>query len=581
VSLRIRPMWRRLAEVGLPYFRSAPRSVALGGALVLLALLFTINAANVVNSYVGRDFMTALAERRAPDLYFFAAALVGVFAFLTLVEVLARYVEQWLGLQWREWLTQTFLDRYLANRTYLRLLDRDDIDNPDQRISEDVRSFTADTLSFLILLVNGVLTLVAFSGVLWSISGWLFLIALAYALFGSLGTVLLGRRLIPLNNLQLRKEADLRYALGRVREHAESVAQLGREAEQKTILEERLGRVVDNFRGLIAVTRNLGFFTTVYSYLPQIIPALVVAGLYLRGEVEFGTVTQAAMAFAQVQGAFSIIVTQFQQLSSYAAVIDRLGALWEATEPTDRQLVELLPRADRPAEKRTMTVPGTNGAPGTHVDESPECRRLAYDHLSLWMPGQRRLVDDLTIEFKVGTRWAVTGSPTASRALLLATAGLWRDGQGRIRRPVADDLFFLPRHSPPPAGRLRDVLSTGLHGDVAEERIHAVLAEVGLESTIARLGGLDAEREWSQCMSTEDLQALTIVRLLLANPSFAFLDECTCTLEKSLADRLYGALARSSVTYVSVCCPASTFAFHHCRLEFRDDGRWTVEPLAR
>jgi putative ATP-binding cassette transporter len=573
-------MWRRLTEVGVPYFRSEARGVAGAGAAVLVVLLLIINAANVVNSYVGRDFMTALAERRSPDLYVLAAMLAGVFAFLTVVEVFARYVEQWLGLKWREWLTERFVNRYLARRTYLRLLGSEDIDNPDQRISEDVRSFTADSLSFLILLVNGALTLVAFSGVLWSISRWLFLIAIAYALVGSLGTVLLGQRLIPLNNLQLRMEADLRYALGRIREHAESVAQLGQEPEQKAILEKRLGRVVENFRGLIAVSRNLGFFTTGYSYLPQIIPALVVAGLYLRGEVEFGTVTQAAMAFAQVQGAFSIIVTQFQQLSAFAAVIDRLGSLWEATEPTDRELSELLPRADHPAEKRMVPAPGTNGTPTTRVEESPECRRLAFDHLTLWMPGgHRRLVDDLTAEITIGKRWAVTGPPTASRALLLATAGLWRDGQGRIRRPVADDIFFLPRHAPPPIGRLRDVVSSGLGGDIAEERLHAVFAELGVESTITRLGGIEIQADWSHCLSAEELQALTFARLLLANPRFAFLDECTCAIEKGLAERLYGALARSSITYVSACCPKSLLAFHDCRLEFGDDGHWSVESM--
>jgi vitamin B12/bleomycin/antimicrobial peptide transport system ATP-binding/permease protein len=576
---RIRSMGRRFAAVGLPFFRSGARRIAGVGAAGLFALLLIINAANVVNSYVGRDFMSALAERRSPELYVFAATLAGVFAFLTIVEVFARYVEQWLGLKWREWLTERFFTRYLASRTYLRLVHRVDIDNPDQRISEDVRTFTAETLSFLILLVNGVLTLAAFSGVLWSISPGLFVIAFGYALFGSLGTILLGRRLIPLNNLQLRKEADLRYALGRVREHAESVAQLGREPEQKAILDERLGRVVENFRGLIVVTRNLSFFTTGYGYLPQIIPALVVAGLYLRGEVEFGTVTQAAMAFAQVQGAFSIIVTQFQQLSAFAAVVDRLGSLWEATEPTDREFAELLPRAKRATEKRPALVPGTNGAPATRVEESPECRRLAYDHLTLWMPaGHRRLVDDLTAEIQVGMRWAVTGSPVGSRALLLATAGLWRDGAGRIRRPVADDIFFLPRQVSPPVGRLRDILSVGLDGKIADDRLRGVLGEVGLEPTINRLGGIDIERRWRDCMTSHELQALAFARLLLANPRFAFLDECTCSMDKGVAERLYGALARSSITYVSACCPESLFEFHHCRLELLEGGRWRVEP---
>src|SRR5205807_815736 len=168
------------------------------------------------------------------------------------------YVEQWLGLMWRDWLTRRLLDRYLAGRAYLRLADRHDIDNPDERISEDVKAFTATTLSILVMLLNGVLTLAAFSWVLWLITPWLFLAALGYAAIGSLGTVLLGRRLVTLNNQQLKKEADFRYGLGRLREHAEAVAPVAGEEEQKGRLGRRLARLVENFRDVIGVGRTMG-----------------------------------------------------------------------------------------------------------------------------------------------------------------------------------------------------------------------------------------------------------------------------------------------------------------------------------
>jgi putative ATP-binding cassette transporter len=326
-------LWSRLVGVGLPFFRSEDRARAVGGLILLLAGLLAVNGLNVVNSYVGRDLFSALAGRHAADFYRCAGFLACVFAASTTVEVLNRYVEQRLGLRWREWLTRRLIDRYLADRTYQRLGCREDIDNPDQRITEDVRTFTQMTLSFLILLVNGLLTLTAFAGVLWAISPWLFLSAAAYAFIGTFGTILLGRRLVPLDNQQLRKEADFRYALGRVREHAAAVAQLGSEETEKERLGGRLAGVVANYRDIIDVTRTLGFFTTGYNYLTQIVPALVVAPLYISGRVEFGTITQSAMAFTQVLGAFSLIVTQFQQVSQFAAVVGRLGPLWEATEP--------------------------------------------------------------------------------------------------------------------------------------------------------------------------------------------------------------------------------------------------------
>jgi putative ATP-binding cassette transporter len=428
-------MWARLKAVGLPFFQAGPRRRALGGLVLLVVLLLTINGLNVVNSYVGRDFMTALAERRATRFFTFAGVLAGVFAVCTVVEVFIHYVEQRLGLTWREWLTRLFLDRYLSGRTYLHLADRHDIDNPDERISQDLKTFTQTSLSILILLVNGLLMLTAFSGVLWSITPWLFLTVLGYAAAGSFGTILLGRRLVTLNHQQLQKEADFRYALGRVREHAEEVAQVGGEEEQKGRLSPRLARVVENFRSIILLTRNLGFFTIAYKYLPQIIPALVVAPLYIRGEVEFGVVTQAAMAFSQVQGAFSLIVTEFQEVTTYAAVIDRLGALWEATEPASNPAPACpLPRtppgqvAERAASRAALS--------GPVIETSPDARRVVYDHLTLWpAEGERPIVRDLSVKVPQGLRLAVTGASDGRRAVLLATVGLWQEGHGRIIRP--------------------------------------------------------------------------------------------------------------------------------------------------
>ncbi len=323
----------QLLAVGLPYFRSEARRKAYLGLGFLVLLLLAVNGLNVVNSYVASFFMTALAQRQADRFYTFIAILAGVFVASTGVEVLASYVQQRLGVVWREWLTRRFLDRYLAGQTYHRLAEDHEIDNPDERISDDVKTFTSTTLSFLVLLVNGLITLIAFLGVLWSITPWLVLTALGYSVAGSLGTILLGRKLVPLNNQQLQKEGDFRFALARLREHAGVIAQGGCEDQEKGRLVRKLTRLVANFKELIRVSRNLGFFTTTYNYMPQIIPILIVAPLYIHGQVEFGKVTQAAMAFSQVLGACSLVVSQFQQLSTYAAVIARLGSLWRATEP--------------------------------------------------------------------------------------------------------------------------------------------------------------------------------------------------------------------------------------------------------
>jgi putative ATP-binding cassette transporter len=568
--------------VALPFYKSEARGKALGGLTLLVILLVTINGTNVVNSYVGRDFMSALAGRHARQFYFLALVLAGVFAVSTIVEVFARYTEQWLGLVWRDWLTRRFLDRYLAGRTYLRLAGQHDIDNPDERISEDVKIFTATTLSIVILLVNGVLTLLAFSGVLWSITPWLFLAAVAYAVAGSLGTILLGRRLVSLNNQQLRKEADFRFGLGRVREHAEAVAQVAGEEEQQGRLIRRLGRVVDNFREIIRVSRNLGFFTTGYNYLPQIIPAVVVAHLYIGGTVEFGTVTQAAMAFAQVQGAFSLIVTQFQAVMTYAAVTGRLGSLWEATEPGAAGAAPAGPLPRISTEKVPVPSNGRAVVPaGPVVQTSPDARRVVYDHLTLWTPDEERpLVRDLTMEVPEGKRVAILGPSAARKTALLATAGLWTEGKGRILRPGPGGILFVPQRPCQACGRLRDILLEGQSPEIPEERLWTVLREVGLEEVAQREGGLETERDWAKVLSPSEMQALTFARLLLANPRFAFLEDPAGILEGPVGDRLYQALARSSITYVSAGCPLALLPYHDLRLELQEDGSWQIDAVS-
>ena len=216
--------------------------MGLGALGLIVALLLVVNGLNVLNSYVGNDVMTSLERRQEWRFYAMAGLLIGVFAASTVVETLARYVEQRLGPVVAR-LADAPLPRPLPVRPRLSPAGRrGDIDNPDQRISEDVHTFTASSLSFVILLFNAVVTFVAFAGVLWSITPWLFLAAVVYALVGSLGTILIGRRLVPLNNLQLKKEADFRYGLGRVREHGPAVAQRGGEAEEKTRLAGRLRR---------------------------------------------------------------------------------------------------------------------------------------------------------------------------------------------------------------------------------------------------------------------------------------------------------------------------------------------------
>ena len=295
----------------------------------LVLLLLAANALNVANSFVGRNFMTAIADRDMPGFIRQAFTYVGVFAALTLVAVISRFGEERLGLLWRDTMTRGIVRRYLADGNYQSLKVSGAVANPDQRISEDVRAFTVTSLSFTLMGLNSAFTIAAFSEVLWTISPLLFGVAVLYAAGGSLFTIVLGRPLIRLNYDQLDKEAGFRSELIHVRDNSEAIMQARDEESQTARLLSRLDDLVANFRKITSINRNVGFFTTGYNWLIQIIPALIIAPAFIEGKVEFGVITQSAMAFTALVAAFSLIVTQFQSLSSYAAVMARLSALAE------------------------------------------------------------------------------------------------------------------------------------------------------------------------------------------------------------------------------------------------------------
>jgi putative ATP-binding cassette transporter len=556
MSTPSRPSWSRFLRIARPYFTSESKWPALGLLATLLALLLAMSGLNVVNSYVGRDFMTSIADRETHLVYKLALIYLAVFAASTAVGALQRFVELLLGLRWREWLTRDFIHRYLSHRAYYWLTSHADLDNPDQRISEDVRTFTTTTLSFLILVSQSIITALAFFGVLWSITPWLCLTAVLYPIVGTALIVLVGRRLVWLNHLQLKKEADFRFELVDVRENAQSVALVQAERREESRLGNRLAALVANYRAMITVLGNLKFVTGGYNYLTQLIPVLIVAPLYLRGEVEFGVVTQAMMVFSQVFNAFSLIAEQFQDLSTFAAVTVRLDFL-------DETITE----ASAPARQQIQVI-----EKDTHVSYQGVTLRTSKDN--------RILVRDLFLDVPKGRRVLVMGPNGAGKsALFQATAGLWEKGTGRIIRPVPQRVLFLPERPYMVPGCLRDQLFTVGQDGHADEHLMRVLHQVRLEALVQRVGGLDQEHDWRSMLSLGEQQLIAFARLLLAHPDYAFLDEAVSALSERHRLELYRLLALTGITYVSVGeSQPSLLQTHDTLLDLHSDGTWNVGP---
>lgn len=580
-----RQTWLHLLRAGRNFASSEVGAQARWWFAALVALLLGINGLNVVNSYVSRDFMTAIADRKMVAFVELAILYIAVLAASTAAAVFYRFMEEKLGLLWRHWLTRRLVGAYLQHPTYYRLNDHlianGEVANPDERIAESAKAFTVTTLSFLLMILNGSLTVMAFAGVMWSISPLLFGVCILYAAVGSFAAIKLGRPLIQLQYDQLDKEAGFRADLIHVRDNAESIALDRYEKQIHTRLLRHLDDLTGNFGKIIQVNRHLGFFTTGYNWLIQIIPALIVAPLYISGKAEFGLIAQAGIAFAQLIGAFSLIVNQFQQISSFTAVVARVGSLEDAIEKAQSSPMSALEVCSHHRRKSRCPVCAAHPPTPEAIDVCHEDACFAYDRLTLRSPGEEApLVRDLSVSIPPGTRVLIASArENAKAALFLATAGIWSTGEGRIVRPRPEQIYFLPERPYLPPAKLREVLlRDGEERKIQDERILAALDLLDLHPVMERVGGLDAEKEWDEVLSLNEQQRFAFARLLLGSPRFAMLDRPGTALGTGMLGQVLETLSARSITYLTFGDHDDTEGYDAI-LELAGDGAWQWKPL--
>lgn len=544
----------KLARAVLLFLKSPQSLKAKLLAAALLILMFCINGMNVLNSFVGRDFMSSIEMRDWSGFVHYAWLYVGVFAASTVVAVYFRFCEERLGLLWRDYLTHRIVQRYIDGRYYLHMEHAGVVSNSDQRMTEDVKQLTTITLSFLLMMMNGSLTAISFSTVLWSISPQLFFIAVFYAAAGTGLTILLGRPLIRLNYQQSDFEANFRSELILLRENADAIALTGNEARVRDRIQRRVDELVQNFKRIIRVNRNLGFFTNGYNYMIQLIPVLVVAPLFMKHGVEFGVIAQATMAFATLLGAFSLIVTQFQAISSYASVVTRLEEFVTAAEHAAR----------RTETSAIRCKPGVDG----------------FQFSGLTLRSARHpevvLVKDLNVRFAHGRRILVNGAHHAARsALFMAAAGLYEEGEGNITCAAKGKAVFISARPYLPSLTLRELLATSAVGPAPDDReILNVVHEVGLDPALKKHGGLDAKHNWLEALSIQDQQRINIARAILTKPEFAFLDQLDAAFNDTEHERVLKLLASHGITCVTFGEHTPDPSRHDASLELEDDGSW-------
>ncbi len=550
-----RRLWARFWKLAAPYWREDEKWKAWGllGLLVVL-LLGQTEFAVLFNEQTG-EFTSALAARDEPR--FWDAILRCLVLLIAAVPIYGffYFVRDKLGIHWRRWLTHRFLGRYFSHRRFYELNANETIDNPDQRVAEDLAIFTQRSLYYLLVIIGSLLQLVAFSGVLWSISHELVYFLVAYASLGTLAVVFVfGRRLIRLNFNQLRREADFRFSLVRVRENAESIAFYRGEGLELREVKRRFGEAFDNFNRLIRGQLGLNLFQHAYVLLTLVIPSAIIAERVLSGELEVGRAVQAAGAFAAVLGAISLIIENFEGLSRFVAGVDRLDTL-----------------------AAVLGGPAAPVAAETHVIRSVHAPHLALDNVTLHTPRHDRvLIRNLSLTIQPGEGLMIVGeSGSGKSSLLRAIAGLWHSGSGTIYRPAPEDILFLSQQPYMLLGTLRSQLLYPHRGLSADDRtLLALLERVNLGDLAERFGGLDAEVDWHKVLSVGEQQRLAFARLLLTRPRFAILDEATSALDIANEARLYAHLAETGTTLVSVGHRSTILQYHTHVLQLLGDSGW-------
>ncbi|MBM7061542.1 ABC transporter ATP-binding protein/permease [Pseudomonas sp. UL073] len=545
------------------YWRSEEKGMAWLLLLVVIALSLVGVAISVaVNSWY-REFYNALQNKDLPAFTHLILYFCGIAAVAILVAVYRLYLTQMLTIRWRRWLTEQHFAAWLAHKNYYRLEQRGHTDNPDQRLAEDLNSFTDSTLNLSLGLIRNVVSLVSFSVILWGVSGsievfgieipgYMFWAALLYAMVGSWLVHLVARRLIGLNNRQQRYEADLRFGLVRVREHAESIALSNGEANEQQRLMGRFHNVWSNFWELMKVQKRLTFFSAGYSQIAIIFPLVVAAPRYFSGKIQLGDLMQINSAFGNVQESMSWFIDAYASLAAWRATCDRLLSFRQALADGEAQ-------AEHPAIQR----------------DSGEALRL--DALTLGLADGRSLLEPTSLRIAPGEHVLLSGASGSGKSTLLrALSGLWPFGSGHLSLP--EDSLFLPQKPYLPIGTLRAALSYPHDAErYRAAEVEQALRDCRLEHLIERLDEAD---HWERVLSPGEMQRLAIARALLAAPRWLFLDEATSALDEADENALYQLLQERlpGASLISIGHRSSLKRFHSRQL--RLEQRHLVEAPA-
>lgn len=545
--------WWRLT---IPYFRSEERWIALFLLAGAIGLTLASVSVSVAFSEWNRRFYDSLQNKDEAAFWTEMIAFGWIAALAIFFGVARGLVSPYLRLRWRRWLTRHYLGHWLNGRGYYRIELARKVDNPDQRIAEDLRLLGFYTMTLLLGFISAVATLVSFLVILWMLSGPLSLkpigiditipgymvwAALLYAFFGTFFANLVGRRLIPLNYMQQRYEANFRFGLIRVRENAEGIALYRGEPREAEVLDARFTDVFNNTWRVLVTELQLVFYQIGYGQLAIIFPYIVTAPKFFAGAITLGVVMQTAQAFGQVQSALSFFIDNYTNVAELKAVMERLRGLQAAID-------------DKPADAIAVTTQTASADVGTAG-------------VDLALPNGQKLLADLNLVLPKGTSTLISGTSGSGKSTLFrALAGIWPFGKGEVRVPAGARVLFLPQKAYIPIATLRDAVK---YPDVESKASDAEIVDALKAAQLGHLANrLDEEAHWSNTLSGGEQQRLAIARALVFKPDWLFLDEATASLDEANETAVYGVLKERlpDTTIVSIGHRPSLKQWHQRQL---------------
>ena len=564
ISATLAIVWR----IAAPYFRSEDKWAGRGLLAAVVAMELTLVAIDVLVNQWQNRFYSALQnsdwDNFVREIWIFVA-LASTYIALAVYKL---YLNQWLQIRWRQWLTRHYLGEWLQSATHYRMqLKGDAADNPDQRITEDVKNFVEQTLTIGLGLLSSIVTLFSFVIILWGLSnaaplrlfgtdvmipGYLCWGALIYAIFGTALTHWIGAPLVNLNFEQQRYEADFRFNLVRVRENSEQIALLKGEGAERARLLDRFGFVIANWYAIMSRTKRLTAFTASYQQAAVIFPYVLVAPAFFAKKIQLGDMMQTASAFSSVQGALSFFVTAYRSLAEWRSIVARLDGFEMSVESA----------ANLPAHEPAIALKAAGGS-----------RNIELEQLCVNLPNGTPLVAAKGFAIQTSERVLVTGpSGSGKSTLFRAIAGVWPFGTGTVVIPEKAKLMMLPQRPYFPVGMLRDaVVYPAAPGAFAPAQVRDALVAVGLPGLAERL---EEECHWNRMLSLGEQQRLGLARALLHMPDYLFLDEATASLDEPSEARLYRLLAEKlpQATIVSIGHRSTLDAFHTRKVALVKDG---------